>query len=248
MPGNLELDAESAVIRKAHVTQAKVAREERVAQFIDSEDSRNTDWYLALHRMARSIAADSIRAILDNDLSQVTMTEDYLRYLPDVSVEDCKQLLAWRNWIANGEELDSNLERIAKDWRDADDQIRRALSRLESSEVDDSVRSYLDHGYRDLRESVISTRSFWLYRAHPTSDSAANQRAATSYVDEFFSLAVAVASNTNGRPLNDLRSLILENEEIASCLDLLFVGLRRIDKSGRDGGSKESVESLATVT
>jgi hypothetical protein len=171
MPGDLELNANSEVIRLTHMIQARVAREERLQQYIqqfDTEHEWKADWFLALHRIGQSMAADSVQEINRKDLHQVAITEDYAKYLSDVSISDCSQVLAWRNWMRNGGIVDSDAVRVARDWHDAEGEIRSALFRLESSQTEDSVRSYLKRTYLEGRNSLIQRKAYWHFLAHPT--------------------------------------------------------------------------------
>jgi hypothetical protein len=250
MPNDLELNANSILFRATLAIQARAIREER-ALLHDSEEERARDWRTALHRLGRTIAANSIQEIVRCDLRRVTMTEDYPIYLSDVIIEDCKELLAWQDWKSKGAVVDSDTGRIARDWQKADESIKEALFRLEPSEVADSVRDYLNRCYRDESRSLLSRRAYWHYRAHPASGWDANQRAAERYIYEFYSLASKVIDQGSASTIGQLRTLILSNSEVASCLELLYVGLRRIDRSIEVGGwtgSKESVEPLSALS
>jgi hypothetical protein len=169
-------------------------------------------------------------------------SKSYVAYLESMSLEKCKEVLAWNNWNSRSMKIDSDHARIDNDWYTANECLTR-IARLRPTALSDhSVRSYLDAClWPGNREDLVKKKAYWHHLACPGVTSSANFKIATEFVDEFYEWAKRAVGNPDGVDISRYQSKF---STIINMMEFLILRVKQV-KEVEEGALNEQTREEA---
>jgi hypothetical protein len=158
----------------------------------------NLESYSAEQQVANNMIIKLIERMHCCGDFDLILSKSFVSYLEGMSLEKCKEVLAWSNWAASRMRVDGDNARISSDWYAADDCLTRIAQLPPTGLVDHSVGDYLSACVRQDRRRLIEKKAYWYHLACPDSNPDANYRIAAGFVDEFYAWAKRAVGAPNG--------------------------------------------------
>jgi hypothetical protein len=161
----------------------------RVKQNSQPDEEVDQDRRDSEQLLAQTLIVNTVGGMFTANDYDLIVPADFLPYLEELSVEKCKEVLAWYTWTKNGKIINSDQTRITSDWYTACESIWHIARQPPTTQIDNSVKDYLIRTY-EKRQGLIAIKSYWHYLAYPQSGAKANYYAATEFVDDFYRWAL----------------------------------------------------------